>query len=98
MVDEEKDVRKYIQETIVKDGLGIHDATEKEIDILVGYKSNAQMADFTLADMISRRAQIGVSRPSEDDLSLVVYPWSFSGRCQYLCSGNSCAREVNGES
>ena len=60
MVDSEKDVRSYIQETIVKDGLGIHDATEKEIDTLMGFKSNALLADFTLADMISRRAQIGV--------------------------------------
>lgn len=60
MVDEGNDVRTYIQETIVKDGLGIHDATEKEIDSLADYKNNALLADFTLADMISRRAQIGV--------------------------------------
>ena len=58
--DEEKNVRKFIQETIVKDGLGIHDATEKEIDTLMGYKDNAILADYTLADMISQRAQIGV--------------------------------------
>ena len=80
MVDQEKDVRQYIQETIVKDGLGVHDATEKEIDTLMGYKSNALVADFTLADMISRRAQIGVSPPFEDDLNLsglhmVIQQW-----------------------
>jgi hypothetical protein len=59
-LDSEEDIRTYIQETIVKDGLGIHDATEKEIDTLMKYKSDAVLADFTLADMISRRAHIGV--------------------------------------
>ena len=60
MVDSEKDVRTFIQDTIVKNGAGIRDATEKEIDTLMGFKSNALLADYTLADMISRRAQIGV--------------------------------------
>lgn len=66
MVDSEQDVRAFIQETIVKNGLGIRDATEKEIDTLMGFKSNALLADFTLADMISRRAQIGVPPLSRD--------------------------------
>jgi len=41
-------------------GLGICDATKEEIDLLVSFRSSALLADFTLADMISRRAQIGV--------------------------------------
>ena len=60
MVDSKNDVRTFIQDTIVKNGLGIRDATEKEIDTLVGFKSNALLADYTLANMISRRARIGV--------------------------------------
>ena len=53
------DHRGFI-EKIVQDGLGIHDATHHEIETLLSYKSSAILADFTLADMISRRAQIGV--------------------------------------
>ena len=58
MVDD--DVEKFIKQTIVEEGLGIHDATKSEIDLLVSYKSSALLADYTLADMVSRRAQIGV--------------------------------------
>jgi alkaline phosphatase len=54
------DMQQFIEETIVKNGLGIHDAHEKEIDKLMSLKSNALLADYTLADMVSRRARIGV--------------------------------------
>jgi hypothetical protein len=54
------DMHHFIEETIVKDGLGIHDASEMEIDALMALKSNALLADYTLADMVSRRARIGV--------------------------------------
>jgi alkaline phosphatase len=54
------DLREFIEKNIVQDGLGIHDATHHEIETLISYKSSAVLADYTLADMISRRAQIGV--------------------------------------
>jgi hypothetical protein len=54
------DHREFIEKNIVQDGLGIHDATHHEIETLMLYKSSAVLADYTLADMISRRAQIGV--------------------------------------
>jgi alkaline phosphatase len=53
-------VRAYIEETIVKEGLGIYDASEEEIDQLMKVRSSAVRADFTMADMVSRRAEIGV--------------------------------------
>jgi hypothetical protein len=53
-------MQHFIEETVVKNGLGIHDASEMEIDTLMALKSNALLADYTLADMVSRRARIGV--------------------------------------
>jgi hypothetical protein len=53
-------MQHFVEETIVKNGLGIHDAHKTEIDKLVSLKSNALLADYTLADMVSRRARIGV--------------------------------------
>ena len=76
-VDEMR-VREYIEETIVKQGLGIYDATKAEIEHLIKVRSSALLADFTMADMISRRAQIGVC-PSTFEADKVGYPWSFSG-------------------
>ena len=52
--------RKFIEKKIVQEGLGIHDATKSEIDLLVSHKSSSLLADYTLADMISTRARIGV--------------------------------------
>jgi hypothetical protein len=55
------DIRRFLEDTIVQERLGIYDATKEEIDKLLSYRSNALLSDFTLADMISRRAQIGVT-------------------------------------
>lgn len=49
--------REFIVDTVLKDNLGITDATEKEIKQLMK-KSNL---DKYLADMVSIRAQLGVS-------------------------------------
>jgi hypothetical protein len=53
------DVREFL-EKIIEEHLGIYDATKKEIDQLVSYRSSPKILDYTLADMISRRARIGV--------------------------------------
>ena len=60
----EGNVRRYIEDTILKEGLGIYDATEDEIEQLMKVRFNAVLSDFTMADMVSRRAQIGVFFPS----------------------------------
>jgi hypothetical protein len=54
------DVRGFIEETIIRDGLGIWNATREEVDAIMNYRTNALLSDYTLADMVSRRARIGV--------------------------------------
>ena len=56
-------MREFIEKEIIEMGLGICDATKEEIDLLVSFRTNALLSDYTLADMISRRAQIGVCIP-----------------------------------
>ena len=56
-------VREFIEKEIIESGLGICDATKEEIDLLVSFRTNALLSDYALADMISRRAQIGVCIP-----------------------------------
>jgi hypothetical protein len=60
VLTKDDDVREFIEETIVKDGLGIYDATKAEIDKLISLRTSSSFAAYALADMISRRAQIGV--------------------------------------
>ena len=79
------DVRAFIEKEIIELGLGICDATKEEIDLLVSFRSSAVHADFTLADMISRRAQIGVCTFAFSNDGLVGYAWSFSDGREYLC-------------
>ena len=55
-----ENVRVFIEKEIVEIGLGIYDAKKEEIDMLVSFRSSALLADFALADMVSRRARIGV--------------------------------------
>ena len=61
LVTLDPDVQKFIENTIMRDGLGIDDATEEEIRTLIAHRSDASFVDRALADMISQRAQIGVS-------------------------------------
>jgi len=82
------DVREFIERTIVREGLGIYDASREEIDTLLGYRSSALLSDFTLANMISQRAQIGVCPSLSRGVDiLVVYTWSFCCGCEYLRFG-----------
>ena len=55
------DIRDFIENNIIQAKLGIYDATEKEIELLISNRANSMAADYILADMISRRAQIGVT-------------------------------------
>lgn len=79
MLTKDDDVREFIEETIVQDGLGIYDAKKAEIDKLVSLRSSALFAAYTLADMISRRAQIGVYlflfRDNFSGLPMDILPW-----------------------
>lgn len=45
---------------ILQEGLGILDASEEEIELLISRRAYPIFVEFTLADMISLRARIGV--------------------------------------
>jgi alkaline phosphatase len=50
--------RNYIRLHLLEDGLGIVDATDKEVDQLID-ADDFKPASYVFADMISRRAQVG---------------------------------------
>lgn len=51
---------KFIRETLLQEGLGVYDATDKEVNKLLD-KSETWPASYIFADIISRRAQLGWS-------------------------------------
>lgn len=61
-LSESKDklTRAFVTDTILRDSLGITDATKREINALMGLRRKKPI-DLYLADMISLRAQLGVS-------------------------------------
>jgi len=67
--------RQFIVDDILKDGLGIVDASQEEIDKLVSLGAR-QNVDYVLADMVSRRAQVGWSTHGHSgvDVNLYGYP------------------------
>jgi alkaline phosphatase len=81
------DAASWVQDAVVKQ-LGIHDATEEEITLLV---EHPEIAPYTFADMVSRRSQIGWSTHGHSgmflptsaylDVTLTRYP---SCRRQHL--------------
>jgi hypothetical protein len=79
VLTKDDDVREFIEETIVKHGLGIYDATKAEIDKLVSLRTSSSFATYALADMISRRAQIGVYllyfRGNSSGPPMDILPW-----------------------
>lgn len=66
----DKGLKQYIIETLVKDGLGIYDAEDEEIQSVLDHPAEA---DYVFADMISRRAQIGWSTHGHSAVDVNVY-------------------------
>jgi len=66
----DKDLKQYINETLVKDGLGIYDAEDEEIQTVLDHPAEA---DYIFADMISRRAQIGWSTHGHSAVDVNIY-------------------------
>jgi alkaline phosphatase len=66
----DKDLRQYISETLVKKGLGIYDADDGEIQLVL---DNLEEADYIFADMVSRRAQIGWSTHGHSAVDVNIY-------------------------
>lgn len=60
----EQDQVDYLVDEIIGNGLGISDPSDKEIDRLVTWKKTSKdvlALEYILGDMVSRRAEIGVS-------------------------------------
>jgi alkaline phosphatase len=66
----DKDLKRYINQTLVQWGLGIYDAEHEEIQAVVDHPTEA---DYIFADMISRRAQIGWSTHGHSAVDVNIY-------------------------
>lgn len=65
-----KEEREFIRKTLLKDGLGIEDASDDEIEKLIAHKD---WSVWPLSDMISRRAQIGWSTHGHSGVDVNIY-------------------------
>ncbi|KAJ2958512.1 hypothetical protein NQZ79_g5956 [Umbelopsis isabellina] len=68
---EKKDM---VLNTILKDGLGIEDATDDELAILLSSTSNSEL-DHYLADMVSIRAQLGWATHGHSGVDVNLYAY-----------------------
>lgn len=66
------DLRTWIREHLLQDGLGVHDATDEEINHLID-DSDPWPASYTFADIISRRAQVGWSTHGHSGSSSPIF-------------------------
>lgn len=73
------ELKKHINERFVQSGLGIQDATDAELQHIIDNPST-----YFLADMISRRAQIGWSTHGHSAVDVNIYGTSGSS----VLSGN----------
>ncbi len=64
------DLKDYINEELIKNGLGITDATAKEIQSLI---DKPLLSLYTFANMISWRAQIGWSTHGHSAVDVNIY-------------------------
>lgn len=62
----------YIRHVLIEQGLGIYDATEEEVNRLVD-NSDPWPASYILADIISRRAQVGWSTHGHSAVDVNIY-------------------------
>lgn len=84
-----KKLKKWINHELVIPGLGIHDATDDELEAVAAYPELAQPA---LARMISARAQIGWSTHGHSAVDVNIY--SSGGRGTEAIRGNVENTEV----
>jgi len=70
------DIKLFITNNIIKEGLGILDATEDEINTVVRARNNSLSATYILSDIVSRRAQLGWSTHGHSAVDVNVYAYS----------------------
>lgn len=66
----ESDLKKYVNKELVQNGLGIWDATDDELQLVI---DNTEFASYSFAEMVSRRAQIGWSTHGHSAVDVNIY-------------------------
>lgn len=84
-----REEEKFLKKTILIEGLGVHDASEDEIAALKVTKANSA---WVLADIISRRAQVGWSTHGHSGVDVNIYGSKGSDRLR----GNHENTDVGG--
>ncbi|MCJ1299168.1 hypothetical protein MMC08_001960 [Hypocenomyce scalaris] len=64
--------KSYIRTTLLEEGLGVHDATDEEVNSLID-NSDPWPASYIFADIISRRAQVGWSTHGHSAVDVNIY-------------------------
>ncbi|KAG2180261.1 hypothetical protein INT43_004050 [Umbelopsis isabellina] len=67
--------KSMVLNTILKDGLGIEDATDDELAFLLSSTSSAAALDHYLADMVSIRAQLGWATHGHSGVDVNLYAY-----------------------
>jgi alkaline phosphatase len=63
-------LKRYINQELVQNGLGIWDASDKEVQRVV---DNIETAGYVFSDMISRRAQVGWTTHGHSAVDVNIY-------------------------
>ncbi|EGG05233.1 uncharacterized protein MELLADRAFT_48897 [Melampsora larici-populina 98AG31] len=66
--------RQFLVETVLRDSLGIQDASDKEIENIIQMSPGGNY-DYALSDMVSRRAQLGWSTHGHSAVDVNLYAW-----------------------
>ncbi|KAA8903420.1 hypothetical protein TRICI_005710 [Trichomonascus ciferrii] len=80
-----KELQRFVKHEIVEQGLGIYDATDKEIDRLMRHKKGAQ---DIIVNMVSSRSQTGFTTHGHSAVDVNVYAFSKYGETDVLRGSN----------
>lgn len=70
--DSTDDIKSYIRKSLLEEGLGVHDATDEEVNSLVD-NSEPWPASYIFSDIISRRAQVGWTTHGHSAVDVNIY-------------------------
>ncbi|PQE33479.1 alkaline phosphatase protein [Rutstroemia sp. NJR-2017a WRK4] len=68
-----KKLRHFVESKLVEEGLGVVDATDEEIELVI---SNPALSAYAFAEIISRRAQIGWSTHGHSAVDVNIYGYA----------------------
>ncbi|KAG0665215.1 hypothetical protein C6P46_000314 [Rhodotorula mucilaginosa] len=78
LADEAEPTEDWIKSELFERGLGIVDASSKELDDVWKARTNAYRANRLLADAISRRAQLGWSTAGHSGVDVNLYAYGYN--------------------